>query len=559
MDRRLSAILAADVADYSRLMGVNEAETLSALTSFRKEILGPTVAGWRGKIVKSMGDGWLIEFGSASEAVNCALAVQERLDGNRVIRLRIGLHVGDVTHLEDDIFGDGVNIAARLEALAEPGGIAISDPAYSSLDGTLTPSFDDAGLQALKNIERPIRVWNKGGIRPQSSSELETDRLSGYPRLTIQPVETSDDRTEVLELAEGLTGDMDATLSGVRWLISTVKTETQTNEYALRCTLRSRGDRLRLEARLFDPSGVQIWSKKRNGDLAESFDWQDESSDEIAVDVITTILDAEIARLSSISEAERTAKECLVYGFMQFHLANAESFDASITSYMRAMEKDPSLADAYAEAILTTFAGMTVGLEVVVPFYENHFEGWLQNGRSLGVSNPFLEMSLALADFKVSRDVIPLRNANSRALRSAPSDAHVLHYAGWCSLWSGETSTAYRCFRKFSDQFGNAHPFAAPAMGGAATAAAQLGDCETAISIAQSGLELSKSYPTFFAALAAGYAMSGKLEEANAAMKKYRALVPTRTVSSWKLHNDYGGSEGGERYFEALRQAGLPA
>jgi len=161
MERRLAAILAADIADYSRIVGDDEVGALAALRSFRAEVFGPTVAGHHGKIVKSMGDGWLVEFGSAVEAVNCAIQIQDRVSGHELLALRIGVHIGDVVHEEEDIFGDGVNVAARLEAWADPGGIAISDPAYSSLDGTLTPSFDDAGRQELKNIARPLRIWTK--------------------------------------------------------------------------------------------------------------------------------------------------------------------------------------------------------------------------------------------------------------------------------------------------------------------------------------------------------------------------------------------------------------
>ena len=241
MERRLAAILAADIAGYSRMIGADEAGALAALRAFRAEVFGPTVAGHHGRIVKSMGDGWLVEFSSVVEAVNCAVQVQDRLTGHSLIALRIGVHIGDVVHEEEDIFGDGVNIAARLEALAEPGGIAISDSAYSSLDGTLTPSFDDAGAQTLKNIARPLRVWTKVATPSAATISIERARSTGYPHLAIQPVATSDERTDVCELAEGLTGDLNATLAAVRWLVATVRERPNAVDYTLRCALRSRG------------------------------------------------------------------------------------------------------------------------------------------------------------------------------------------------------------------------------------------------------------------------------------------------------------------------------
>lgn len=150
-----------------------------------------------------------------------------------------------------------------------------------------------------------------------------------------------------------------------------------------------------------------------------------------------------------------------------------------------------------------------------------------------------------------------MRNAIADALRVSASDANVLHYAAWCSLWCGETSTALDCFRKF-ERFGKAHPFSAPAKGGAATASVQLGDDAAAIRMANEGLEPSSTYATLYSVLAAAYANSRQPENAAAALSAYRELVPDRTVSSWMAMNDYGGSAGGKRYFDGLRKAGLP-
>jgi len=151
-ERRLSAILAADIVGYSRLMGADEAGTLEALLRLRAEVFEPEVAVGRGKIIKSMGDGWLVSFPSVAEAVACAFQVQDKLADHQTIKLRIGLHTGDVVFRGDDIFGDGVNVAARLQEFAQAGAVALSDAAFGSLDGALAPSFDDVGWQDFKNI-----------------------------------------------------------------------------------------------------------------------------------------------------------------------------------------------------------------------------------------------------------------------------------------------------------------------------------------------------------------------------------------------------------------------
>lgn len=557
MQRKLAAILAADIVGYSALIGADQDSTLAALRSFLTEVFGPTVAGHHGKIIKSMGDGWLVEFGSAVEAVNCAILIQGRLAGHPKIVLRIGVHIGDVVHEDEDIFGDGVNVAARLEAWAKPGGLAISDAVFSSLDGTLTPSFDDAGQQKLKNITRPMRIWTKTAITIAAVAQTERGLSAGYSHLSILPVATSDDRVDVQELADGLTGDLDELLSAARWLVVAVREQPRTSDYVLKIALRARGDRLRLEARLFDPMGKQIWATKLDGDLADSFDWQDTTSETVSLEILTRMLDSESDRLARIPIAKRTAEECLVQGFMQVRSGDERGMEESISSYMLALEKDPQCADAYGEAIWWTYAGMTVGWERARPFYENYFQDWVTRSRHLTAQNSVLDIGVALADFQSNSDVVPVRNAISGALRRSASDANVLSMSAWASLWCGEAATASDCFRKF-ERFGKYHPFWVASKGGSATASVQLGDDAQAISDATEGLQFSNTYPTFFAVLASAYALSDHPQRATEALSRYRELVPDRTISSWKAMNDYGGSAGGERYFEGLRMAGLP-
>ena len=164
MIRRLAAVLAADIVGYSKLMSEDETATLAALRDFRAKSVHPFTTQHRGEIVKSMGDGWLISFASVQDAVSCAIKLQAALEPHEVIKLRIGIHTGDVTRQDEDIFGDGVNVAARLEAMAPAGGVALSDAAYAMLDGTLRPGFADQGEQALKNIDRPMRVWMRAPV-----------------------------------------------------------------------------------------------------------------------------------------------------------------------------------------------------------------------------------------------------------------------------------------------------------------------------------------------------------------------------------------------------------
>ncbi|WP_409188867.1 adenylate/guanylate cyclase domain-containing protein [Bradyrhizobium sp. RDM4] len=183
VDRRLAAILAADVAGYSRLMGEDEEGTLARLKSCRHGLIDPKIAEHRGRIVKTTGDGMLVEFGSAVDAVRCAVEIQRAMASGFVdmpaekhIQFRIGIHVGDIIIDSDDIFGDGVNIAARLEGIAEPGGICISDDAYRQIRGKTEIAYDDMGQQSLKNISEPMRAWRARPAAGATSSMRTSDR-----------------------------------------------------------------------------------------------------------------------------------------------------------------------------------------------------------------------------------------------------------------------------------------------------------------------------------------------------------------------------------------------
>ena len=557
MQRRLAAILAADVVGYSARMGEDEAATLAALRTLRAEVLGPTVGARGGRIVKSLGDGWLVEFGAAADAVACAMQVQDRLDAPGGLRLRIGVHLGDVTHEDEDVFGDGVNVAARLEAEAAPGGVAISDPVYGALDGTLRPSFDDGGERALKNIARPVRIWLRGGAAADRTPGA-VQRQAGFPRLCVRPVATSDPRDEVRELGEALTGDVVAYLDALRWLEARADaTEDAGGAYLLSAGLRGRGDRLRLEVRLAAPDGRPLWSGKFDGALSDAFDWQDRTGEAVATTAAGLILDEEHARLSATSDADITAEQCLLAGLMAYRTFRQEAFEESLHHLVRAIERKPDLPDAYANAIFTVLAGRTVGFRGDFDRHSAMMPAWVETARGLPRRGPMLDLALAIADFQRDGAAAPLRLALADVLRRAPFDPQVLAFAGWGHLWIGDAREAMDCFER-QRRVGRYSPFSVAVLGGMATASVQLGDDAAAIAHAEEGLAVADAYPTLHSARAAALALSGREEDAAAAFARYRTLVPDRTIAAWRAVNDYGGSEGGARYFEGLRRAGMP-
>jgi class 3 adenylate cyclase/tetratricopeptide (TPR) repeat protein len=282
--RRLSAILAADVVGYSRMMGEDEARTLSALRRLRDETLAPAVAANGGRIVKGLGDGWLVAFDSSAAAVLCAVSVQDSLGDGAPMRLRIGIHIGDVAFEDGDIFGDGVNVAARLEAIAAPGGLAISETVWSSLDGTIRSRFTDCGPRQLKNIASPVRVWARGGL-PEPSAPAPAGE-AGPSSIAIVPFLTSTGDADHQALALGIVEDLTTELSRFRWLDVLRPEDEARARYVLGGAVRGSGQRVRLTAHLtYASTGRQFWSERWDRTLDDIFAVQDE----LAVAVVACV------------------------------------------------------------------------------------------------------------------------------------------------------------------------------------------------------------------------------------------------------------------------------
>ena len=219
MQRKLAAVLAADVVGYSRLIAEDEARTLDALRALRRESFEPLVAEHRGEVVKRMGDGWLVSFASVVDAAQCAIQVQERLAGHDRIKLRIGVHLGDIVHEDEDIYGDGVNIASRLQEVAEPGGVLLSGTAYESVIGRLDAVFENVGTQNLKNITRDVTAWVWTG-QPvsfvSSGPAVSPKKLSPeQSSIVVKQLTCSDGDTESRGLADGIGDDLATALAKI--------------------------------------------------------------------------------------------------------------------------------------------------------------------------------------------------------------------------------------------------------------------------------------------------------------------------------------------------------
>src|SRR6266851_1825411 len=322
VERRLAAVLAADVAGYSRLMGVDEVGTLAALKAHRREIVDPAIAAHHGRIVKTTGDGMLVEFASAVDAVTCAMAVQTRMaqrndNPEQKITFRIGINVGDIIIEEDDIFGDGVNIAARVENECEAGGVYLSGSAFEQVRGKTSFTFDDLGERTLKNIERPVQLYAvRHATSSPASPRVEARKplpVPDKPSIAVLPFQNMSGDPEQEYFADGMVEEIITALSRFKSLFVIARNSSFTYKgksveikqvgrelgvrYVLEGSVRKAGSRVRITGQLIEAAtGAHLWAEKIDGALKDVFALQDEVTARVTGAIEPSITQAEIDR-----------------------------------------------------------------------------------------------------------------------------------------------------------------------------------------------------------------------------------------------------------------------
>jgi len=366
VQRRLAAILAADMVGFSRQMGADEAGTLARLAALRADVLDPLLAAHQGRLFKTMGDGFLAEFSSAVQAVSCALAVQARLaeqvDG---VRLRIGIHQGDVVVQGEDLMGDGVNIAARLEPLAEPGGICISARVREDITGKLTITADDLGPQDLKNIVQPVQAF-----RLRLSASVQDERpalpLPDKPSLVVLPFANMSGDAEQEYFADGMVEEITTALSRIRSLFVIARNSAFSYKgtspdirkvgrelgvrYVLEGSVRKAGNRVRITGQLIEAeSGAHIWADRFDGTLEDVFDLQDRVTASVVAAIAPRVRAAEIQRAQRAAVSNLQAYDLCLRALPLHYDASRESVHEAIHLLRRAIALDPGYAMAYGQ------------------------------------------------------------------------------------------------------------------------------------------------------------------------------------------------------------------
>ena len=378
MERRLSAIMAADVVGYSRLMGANELGTLTALNHRRAEVIEPRIASSNGRIVKLTGDGLLAEFQSVVSAVECALSVQREMKSRNVeipedrrIELRIGIHLGDVIAEDGDIFGDGVNIAARIEGVGRAGGVAVSAAVKDNVGNRLDVGFEDMGEHQLKNIAQPVRVYNVGAAQPavatvdgakQATAQPPADEK---PSIAVLPFDNMSGEPEQEFFSDGITEDIITDLSKISGLF-VIGRNTSFGykgkspdlvqvagdlgvKFILEGSVRKVGERVRINSQLIDGvSGGHVWADRFDRDLTDIFAIQDEITGAIVDQLRVRLLAEEKKAIAQAPTSDVEAYELYLRGREFFHRTTRSMLRLARRQFVAATERDPEFARAYA-------------------------------------------------------------------------------------------------------------------------------------------------------------------------------------------------------------------
>jgi adenylate cyclase len=586
VERRLAAILAADVAGYSRLMGADEEGTLAALKAYRREVIDLKLTEHRGRVVRIIGDGLLVEFASVVAAVRWAVEVQramgERNSGlprDKRIEFRMGINAGDIIIDGIDIWGDGVNVAARLEALAEPGGICVSSRVQEDVHGSVEVVFEDIGEQQLKNIARPVRVYRvhlNGAAKTAPAVQP-----SHKPSIVVLPFNNMSGDPEQEYFADGMVEEITTALSRTRWLFVIARNSSFTYKgravdvkqvgrelgvrYALEGGVRKAADRVRITAQLIDAStGAHLWADRFDGSLEHIFELQDQVTASVVGAIAPRLEQAEVERAKHKPTESLDAYDYFLRGIASLHSWTKESNDEALRLFNKAIELDPDFASAYGMASWCYVRRK--GSRWMTDRVQETAEAARLGRRAveLGWDDP---VALAWGGFSLAyvvHDVEVGATLIDRALLLNPNLAEAWHFSGWVRIYLGEPEIAIEHLTH-AMRLSPVDPLTFVALMAIAFAHFFAGRYEDASSWAEKALAASPPrlrekavyHPALLIA-AASNALAGRLEEAQNAIAQSRQISPTAHISNLKNQIPLRRPDDLVRYAEGLRKAGLP-
>ncbi len=581
--RKLAAILAADVAGYSRLVGADEEGTLARLKTHRRELVDPSVAKHRGRIVKTTGDGMLVEFASVIDALRCAVEVQRGMalrngaePAERRIDFRVGLHQGDIVVEDADILGDGVNIAARLEGIAAPGGICLSQRVHEDALGRTDIAFDDLGERQLKNIARPVRVYRvrigETSMQPAAPPPLA---LPDKPSIAVLPFANLSGDPEQDYFADGIVEEIITALSRMRWLFVIARNSSFTYKgrtvdvkqvarelgvrYVLEGSVRKAASRVRIAGQLIDGStGAHLWADRFEGTLEDIFDLQDQVTASVVGAIAPRLEQAEIERARRKPTESLDAYDCYLRGMASYYQWTREGTSEALRMFYRAIELDPNFASACGAAAWC--------------YVDRKANSWMtdrvrESAETARLARQAVALgrddapALAFGGFALALVVGDLDDGAAfidRALALNPNLAAAWSFSGWARIWLGEPDTAIehlaRAMRlspldadigRMQAATAHAHFFA--------------GRYDLASPWAEMALRAWLDHAVALRIATASHALAGRLEQAQKLLARLRQVDPALRVSNLRDRlGPYRRPEDLARYEEGLRRAGLP-
>jgi adenylate cyclase len=576
VQRRLAAILAADVVGYTALMQRAEEATYAEFERLKREVIEPSLSHHDGRLIKTTGDGALAEFASPSAAARCAVEIQERIaSGQSPLELRIGVNLGEViVGADGDLFGDGINIAVRLEGVADPGGILISEKVHSEVEGKLDVGFEDRGEQQLKNISRPVRAF---AVRAGAHSAL-IDRLSAAPPLpdkpsiAVLPFENMSGDPEQEYFADGMVEEITTALSRFKWLFVVARNSSFTFKgkavdvkevgrrlgvrYVLEGSVRKASGKVRITGQLIDAvTGTHLWADRFERGLTDIFALQDEVTVAVVSAVQPKLLQTEIAIATRRRPENLTAYDFYLRAMPQFYLATHEGVAKAITLAHRALELDPRFGLVAALAGVLHMNNVVFGFAADPQFERKEAVRLVRLALSLDDDDPDTLAFAALISAFLVRDYEGAIEMTDRALALNPNSFLAWAARGWAYKVAGLSEEAVRSFER-AIRASPVDPLLHRPLTGMGMALIELGRFDEAVVAAMKALRQNPSFSVAYRCLASAFAHLGSAAEAREAAARVLETDPAFTISADVVAR--GAMSNAKLLIEGLRKAGLP-
>jgi adenylate cyclase len=587
VERRLAAVLAVDVAGYSRLMGADEEGTLARLKAVRKNVVDPTIANYRGRIVKTTGDGLLVEFASAVDAVRGAIEVQHAMAEQNApvpqverIELRIGIHVGDIIIDDNDIFGDGVNVAARLEAIAEPGGVCLSNDAYRQVRGKLDIVCNDMGPQPLKNIAEPIHTWRvrlagraaSAVATGSAASQPQPLSLPDKPSIAVLPFQNMSGDPEQEYFTDGMVEDIITALSRFKSLFVIARNSSFTYKgkavdikqvgrelgvrYVLEGSVRKAGGKVRITGQLIDATtGAHLWADRFDGPLDDIFELQDKVTSSVVAAIAPRLEQAEIERSEHKPTENLDAIDLYYRAIHSLRPLTRQGIEDALRLARQAISIDPDFPAAFG-VILDCYAKLRDHRWITLDDFAAEGKQYALRAVEVGADDAYT-LSRASLFFAYQFDVKTADVIIDQAIAVNPNSPDAWRQRGLTSIFLGRHELAIDQYH-YAMRLNPLDPHIYLAEQGLLCANFFLRRFDVALSWATKALARHNNFVPAQMYAMMSHAMLGQIADAQRILARRTEAGYIETISEARKRNAYLQHEDGELYIEACRIAGVP-